>query len=237
MRTQTCVHIISKNEIVREGLKRILVERGFEVVAGTFDGEASNTSEPVDLTIVDAVSLSDGLAACVAEHERRPDTRIVLMMDEYRLDQVSQAFATGAVDGYLIKAISCEPLAGALRLIAMGEKLLPSQAVEAFTSQGLHPMPHGWDASCTDHNLSAREREILRCLIDGDANKVISRRLGVTDATVKVHIKAILRKLHVKNRTQAAIWAISRGVLHTPESSADPRIGGTEEPKTQAQLH
>jgi two-component system nitrate/nitrite response regulator NarL len=61
-------------------------------------------------------------------------------------------------------------------------------------------------------NLSDREIEILKCLVAGEANKVISRRLLITEATVKVHIKAILRKLHAINRTQAAIWAVVRGL-------------------------
>ena len=60
--------------------------------------------------------------------------------------------------------------------------------------------------------LSNREIDILRCLLDGDPNKVISQRLRIADATVKVHIKAILRKLNVQNRTQAAMWAASRGL-------------------------
>ena len=63
-----------------------------------------------------------------------------------------------------------------------------------------------------DVNLSEREIEILRCLILGYANKVISRRLDISEATVKVHVKAILRKLRVSNRTQAAIWAVKRGL-------------------------
>lgn len=217
MRQNTFVSIMSKNEIVREGLRRILIEHGFEVSTQAED-RAGGERRQADLTIVDASNLADGLADCQAARARHPDSRIVLMMDTYSLDYVSRAFSTGAVDGYLVKAISCEPLAGALRLIAMGEKLLPSQAVEAFTATSLRPMPYGWEASCIEHNLSARERDILRCLIDGDANKVISRRLSVTDATVKVHIKSILRKIGVKNRTQAAIWAISRGVLQTADA-------------------
>lgn len=62
----------------------------------------------------------------------------------------------------------------------------------------------------------------LQCLVEGDANKVISRRLHIANATVKVHIKAILRKLRVKNRTQAAIWANSRGVNVAPQPEPFP---------------
>ena len=60
--------------------------------------------------------------------------------------------------------------------------------------------------------LSEREREIMGCLVHGKSNKVIARQLGITEATVKVHLKAVLRKLNVSNRTQAAIWAVRNGL-------------------------
>lgn len=62
-------------------------------------------------------------------------------------------------------------------------------------------------------DLSERELEILRCLVDGDSNKRIANRLNITEATVKVHLKSILRKTHVMNRTQAAIWGLQRGLV------------------------
>jgi len=60
------------------------------------------------------------------------------------------------------------------------------------------------------HSLSSRECEILRCLMEGAPNKLIARQFGLTEATVKVHVKAILRKTGMKNRTQAAMWAASQ---------------------------
>ena len=64
-------------------------------------------------------------------------------------------------------------------------------------------------------HLSAREAAVLGCLVEGSSNKVIARKVEMAEATVKVHIKAILRKIRVKNRTQAAIWAISHGLSGT----------------------
>ena len=66
--------------------------------------------------------------------------------------------------------------------------------------------------------LSVRETVILRCLMDGDSNKIIARKFDITEATVKVHVKAILRKIQAKNRTQAAIWAAS----HLPSNRGAP---------------
>ena len=65
--------------------------------------------------------------------------------------------------------------------------------------------------NCSPHYLSARQQSILDCLIHGDLNKAIARKIAIAEATVKVHVKAILRKIRVKNRTQAAIWAIHQG--------------------------
>lgn len=71
--------------------------------------------------------------------------------------------------------------------------------------------------------LSAREIEILSCLAHGHANKRIARELNITEATVKVHVKAILRKLHLTNRTQAAIWAVQNGFTWKPDASSTAR--------------
>jgi two-component system nitrate/nitrite response regulator NarL len=218
MSTDLRVSILSRNEIVREGLKLILKDQGFLV------GE--NASEVVDLLammgiadvavsdviVVDSNTLDEGLPACEELRRSLPSARIVLMADEYSIENVARAFGTGAVDGYLVKAISCEPLAGALRLIAMGEKVMPSQVADSLSRPLPRSIGRNWDLGGSGSNLSAREFEILQCLVEGDANKVISRRLHIADATVKVHIKAILRKLRVKNRTQAAVWANSHGV-------------------------
>ena len=65
--------------------------------------------------------------------------------------------------------------------------------------------------NCSPRYLSARQQSILDCLIQGDSNKTIARKIAIAEATVKVHVKAILRKIRVKNRTQAAIWAIHQG--------------------------
>lgn len=210
MNRQLHVSIIGKSEIIREGLRRILIDQNFVVDAA---GAQSGSIDLVrsDLVIVDAHDVDEGIETCRHIREASSTTRIVLMIDQYRLEDVGRAFASGSVDGYLVKAISCEPLAGALRLVAMGERVLPSEVADSL----IHSVPQIiWNEGQVGTSgvpLSSREIEILRCLMDGDPNKIISRRLNIADATVKVHIKAILRKLRVQNRTQAAIWAASRG--------------------------
>jgi two-component system nitrate/nitrite response regulator NarL len=75
-------------------------------------------------------------------------------------------------------------------------------------------------------SLSDRQRSILNCLIQGDSNKTIARKMAITEATVKVHVKAILRKIRVHNRTQAAIWAMSTGPFISAKDDAPPNLEG-----------
>ena len=220
------VSIVGKNEIVREGLKRILLDQAFVVETAVADANglvatAAQGSDP-DLIIVDAYSDNENYDICRHLQDRFAGSRIVLMADDYSVERVAQAFAAG-VSGYLVKAISCEPLGGALRLVALGEKVMPSQIVESLAGPVWQGAPRNWQKGKLDLNLSDREVQILRCLISGDANKLIARRLDITEATVKVHIKAILRKLRVMNRTQAAIWAVMRG-LDQEEAAAAAKI-------------
>jgi len=72
--------------------------------------------------------------------------------------------------------------------------------------------------------LSARQQAILRCLIQGDSNKTIARKMAIAEATVKVHVKAILRRIRVHNRTQAAIWAMSNGPFISAKDDASPAL-------------
>ena len=215
------IFIVGRNEIVREGLRRILVDQHFRVQAMGPDQAAlgDGLKEAPQLIIVDAVSHAESITTCRILHERYPSARLVLMGEEHGIDTISAAFAAG-VDGYLVKAISCEPLVGALKLILLGEKVLPSHTVDALVDPRSRLICGNWDSMRAGTNLSDREIEILECLIRGEANKLISRRLAITEATVKVHVKAILRKLRVQNRTQAAIWAVNRGLSQPAWSAA-----------------
>ena len=218
------VNIIGKNEIVREGLKRILADQDFSVDCAVSCVDDLDIENEPAVIIIDVNDIDEGLCVCADVRERCPKPRIVIMTDGFSMEDVSRAFATGDVDGYLVKEISCDPLAGALRLTALGEKVLPSQIASSLASAPAGAISRCWDAGASGTNLSAREVDILRCLVDGEPNKVISRRLSIADATVKVHIKAILRKLRVRNRTQAAIWAVSRGLAGEAPVNAAPML-------------
>jgi two-component system nitrate/nitrite response regulator NarL len=207
---------LSRNEIAREGLRRILTERACTIDATASDPAAlalrGHVEGPNVILVVDT-DAGDGVDMCRKVRERLPDARILLMAEEYNLETVVRAFEEG-VDGYLLQTICCDGLASAIELLSLGEKILPSQMAGALAALRARPPSLEWDANRAGVNLSSREVDILRCLVAGEANKLISRHLGITEATVKVHVKAILRKLNVANRTQAAIWAVVGGLSH-----------------------
>jgi two-component system nitrate/nitrite response regulator NarL len=138
--------------------------------------------------------------------------RVCLIADKFDFAVVVRAIRAG-VDGFIPANISAEGLVESLRLIIMGETLLPSQlAGNLPTSLSEIEDRNDWATSST-LPLSRREVDVIRCLAMGCPNKVIARQLDITIAQTKVHLNAVLRKLSASNRTQAAIWAISHGLL------------------------
>ena len=97
------------------------------------------------------------------------------------------------------------PLIQSLQLILLGEKVFPTTLASMLLDMTAAGPQH------SVRGLSPREREILQLLVTGASNKLIATRLGITEATVKVHLKTLLRKIDVNNRTQAAIWAMNNG--------------------------
>ncbi|WP_332684181.1 response regulator transcription factor [Bosea sp. (in: a-proteobacteria)] len=131
------------------------------------------------------------------------------------MQQVQMAFRL-SVCAYLLKRINFVTLVKSLELVMLGESLFPADVLmEIGKEHGVEiqvekeVIAYSPPSSHSGRGLSTRETQILKCLIQGDSNKVIARRLQIGEATVKVHIKAILRKIRVQNRTQAAIWAVS----------------------------
>jgi two-component system nitrate/nitrite response regulator NarL len=86
--------------------------------------------------------------------------------------------------------------------------------------QDVAEAPGPSDAAGAARGLSPRELQILRALVNGRSNKAIARELSISEATVKVHLKALLRKVRVNNRTQAAVWALNQGLDHKTVASA-----------------
>lgn len=213
--------LVEPNTLLREGLRRILAETSYDPVALSSNLMEALAGWDVDgrsfLLIMDATRDHRETCRAVQElKERQVSARVVLLVDEYDLAEVFAAFQAGA-DAYLMKSVSCEVLIKTLDLVMLGETIFPSAVLDLLREQVLQKAD---DAEAQDtgktgedslpaKGLSVRETVILRCLMEGDSNKLIARKFDITEATVKVHVKAILRKIHAKNRTQAAIWAAS----------------------------
>lgn len=155
------------------------------------------------------------------------DTKLIVLTNKMSVRLLTRALSAGA-DAYLLKSLSPEPFLQSLRLVFLGEKVFPTQLAPVIASETLGPAMLDTHTSSAKSSLSEREREILRRLVQGESNKVIGRQFGITEATVKVHLKAVLRKLNLSNRTQAAIWAMSHG-LGRVETDRPDRAETSEE--------
>ncbi|WP_232476135.1 response regulator transcription factor [Flavisphingomonas formosensis] len=210
---------MSQNEIEREGLRRVLAEQSFAVVSvhrdhHELDLGAIDDPESVVLVLVDAANEEESLETCRYLRQSWPHYRVVVFAANCQGKAVYDAFQAG-VHGYVGKHISVDSLTEMLKLVALGEKIIPSQVFFDLSVPKTVSQPSDAKASIGEANLSDREVQILQRLIRGDANKIISRDMSITEATVKVHVKSILRKLAVANRTQAAIWGVARGLGQT----------------------
>lgn len=164
---------------------------------------------------------------------QRPDGRVAVLADQYVLPWVLSAFRAGA-NAYLLKALTSDAFIKALELVMLGETILPSELL-AFMDNPAQPLEdHGamrldirTDAALQPDalelpKLSSREEYILRYIGEGYPNKLIARKMGIAEGTVKVHVKAILRKIRVGNRTQAAIWLMNNSTAVRDIASIDP---------------
>lgn len=174
----------------------------------------------VPIVVMDVIADDEMLQSCRDLRDNLPDCKIVLLAATCDSRLVAEAFRLG-IDGYVGKHISCACLVEMLKLVALGEKLIPSQIVFDLPYQRAEPDTARANIEFGDANLSDREISILQGLIRGEPNKVISRRLLITEATVKVHVKSILRKLGVANRTQAAIWGVGCGLARNMDADGD----------------
>jgi two-component system nitrate/nitrite response regulator NarL len=214
MATRTC--LVGGRKLVRAGLRHILSNEAFEVVreVGALS-ECREIEKDWELLIIDRPDDAEEIDGDI----RRLKTlsaglRLVLLAESMDGDRVAGSFVAG-VDGYLLADISPEALCESLRLVMLGEKVFPSRLVALFAGwnwAGQNPIRA---ASNAGSFLSDREVAIVSRLTGGMPNKVIASELTITEATVKVHLKSIMKKIGVSNRTQAAIWAINNGVAET----------------------
>ncbi|BAI72606.1 two-component response regulator [Azospirillum sp. B510] len=208
------VFLIDANKLFREGMKRLFEGTSFSVI-----GEAGSLREGLstlgagttpDLILIDLPSGADEEVEAMRRlREDHPAIRVVILTNDLETRRLSAALGAGA-GGYLLKDIACEALMQSLKLVMMGEKVFPTHLAELLVSGRTEDVSA--ELPTRRKGLSQREVQILRCLLSGNSNKMIANHLNITEATVKVHLKSLLRKINASNRTQAAIWALNNGI-------------------------
>ena len=207
--------LIDANKLFREGLKRLLEASSFIISdeADTLpDGllKLEGGHKP-QIVLVEFDANAEDFVQLQLMRERFPDVRIVVLAATTRnIHNLARCFEAGA-DAYLLKNISPDALKQSLKLVLLGEKVFPTRLAALLVSGQIET--HRPAAASADlEGLSEREVQILRCLLNGHPNKVIAKKLSITEATVKVHLKGVLKKINAANRTQAAIWALNNGL-------------------------
>jgi two-component system nitrate/nitrite response regulator NarL len=222
--------LICESLMLRAGLQYILSGTPF-VIAEEFPSEwpglISQWAQEPTFVIFAANRLPSGMLQKVRQtKERFPAARIVVLADHFDLDFVQHGHSAG-VEGFCLTGSSREVLITSLELIMLGAPVLPSALVQAVLdgkSFNLRSILQNTILSESEPadprlgSLSGREAAILSHLMEGASNKDIARKLDLAEGTVKVHVKAILRKIGATNRTQAAMWAVDH--LSAPEEAS-----------------
>jgi two-component system nitrate/nitrite response regulator NarL len=226
--------LIDPHQLSREGLKLLLASEAYDVVGATRSlDDASVAIEQglrPDLVLL-VLGHSGGSEHLTALHQIRAgfaDCKFVIIVTEVSLSLLAQCVEAG-VNACLLRDMSASILTQSLRLVMLGQQIFPAPTAAPRRDRTSHVSPDfglGAKHSGLDRALSGREGEILCNLLRGHSNKTIARELNISEATVKVHLKALLRKLKARNRTQAAIWAMENGYATNGAATPQSSTGG-----------
>jgi NarL family two-component system response regulator LiaR len=210
---QIRVMTVDDHEILRGGIRFLLLAfDDIDLVAEAHSGEEAlrlcGQVQP-DVVLMDMMmSGMDGIETTKALREKHPQVQVLVLTSFHNSDLVHGAMQAGAV-GYLLKGVPMDELADAIRAAHAGRPTLAAEAVQALVQAREPELKLGQD-------LSAREKEVLALLVEGQSNAEIAEQLVVTVAAAKYHVGSILSKLGAANRTEAAALALRHGLV--PES-------------------
>jgi DNA-binding NarL/FixJ family response regulator len=202
------VILVDDHPVVRFGLAAIIgLQPDMVVVAEAGSGEEACSicaNQPADVILMDLrLPGMSGLEAIRAIRKEYPRLRFIVLTTYDGDEDIHRALEAGA-QAYLLKAMSHDDLANAIRTVHSGLRFIP-----ASVSKSLEHRP-----PCSE--LSGRELEVLELIVRGLSNRQIGDALGISEATVKWHVSIILSRLNVTDRTQATVAALQRGIVHLP---------------------
>jgi DNA-binding NarL/FixJ family response regulator len=204
--------VADDHEVVRHGVASLLNGSDIKIVAEAASGEEAmqmaRKHRPQVVLLDIRMPQSDGLATLEQLRSEMPETKVVVLSTYDNPTYVARAVALGASD-YVLKGSSRQDLITAITAAAKGES--PSKAGELRRVAGA--MATRQATGDDDVSLTNRETQVLRHMALGLSNKEIGRSLTISIETVKEHVQNILRKISVSDRTQAAVWAVRKGMV------------------------
>ena len=214
MSEQLTVMLVDDHALVRQGVRAFLeTQSDIAVVAEAGSGEEAvrlAAEHAPDVALVDLIMPGmDGVEATRCLKVRSPRTNVVVLTSYHDDEHVFPAIQAGALS-YILKEVGPNELADAVRKAASGEAVLHPR-VAARVVRELYGARR--DEPNVFHDLSDRELEVLKLIAEGLSNAEISRRLFISEKTTKNHVSNILGKLHLADRTQAAVYAWRQGVV------------------------
>ncbi len=205
--------LIDDHPLLRKGVKQLIeMHPAMQVVAeacNAMDGVKQAKAMEPDLILLDLnMPNINGIETLKMLREEEVSSRIIVFTVSDNEEDVVAALKAGA-DGYLLKDMEPEDLLSSLEQAATGT-LVISPRLTSLLAKALQNNKH---ANKVDiDSLTPREKQIIKLITNGMANKVIARKLSITEGTVKVHVKHLLKKLRLRSRVEVAVWAIQEGL-------------------------
>ena len=198
--------VVDDHPVVRYGMTAFLnAQRNMKVIGEAATGEVAvklfRKYQP-DVVLMDLrLPGMSGVDAIRAIRSEYPQSRFVVMTTYEGEEDIFQALEAGA-QAYLIKCMPSETLVDAIIKVNSGLRVIPPAVARSLASR------------TPNFSLTDRERDVLVLIVKGNSNKEIASKLGITEGTVKCHVNVILSRMGVSDRTQAAIAALQRGIVH-----------------------